>query len=78
MNNGTYAALHWFASALATDGIPSFDLPDINYTQIAEGYGVQAFSAVTPEELVGAINKAKSSGKPALIEVATWGPRQHA
>lgn len=76
MKNGTYGALRWFASVLEIGDIPAFDVPDINFIKIAEGYGMQAFSANTPEELENAVMKARNSGKPALIEVETWGALQ--
>jgi len=73
MKNGTYGALRWFASVLEIGDIPAFDVPSIDFTKIAEGYGLQAFTASKPEELERAIASARQSGKPALIEVETWG-----
>ena len=76
MKNGTYGALRWFASVLEVGDIPAFDVPDINFSKIAEGYGLQAFTAGKPDELEQAITQARQSGKPALIEVETWGALQ--
>lgn len=76
MKNGTYGALRWFASVLDVGDIPAFDVPSIDFTRIAEGYGLQAYTAGKPEELERAIASARQSGKPALIEVETWGPLQ--
>lgn len=76
MKNGTYGALRWFASVLDIGDIPAFDVPNIDFTRIAEGYGVQASTASTPEALERAICRACESGKPALIEVETWGALQ--
>ncbi|MFU0889253.1 thiamine pyrophosphate-dependent enzyme [Kluyvera sichuanensis] len=66
-------SLPWFASVLDIGDIPAFDVPSIDFTKIAEGYGLQAFTAGKPEELERAIASARQSGKPALIEVETWG-----
>lgn len=76
MKNGTYGALRWFASVLGVGEIPAFDVPNISFSKIAEGYGVQAFEADTPEDLKEAIQTARQSGKPSLIEVTTWGALQ--
>jgi benzoylformate decarboxylase len=76
MKNGTYGALRWFASVLGVDEIPAFDVPNINFTKIAEGYGLQAFKAHNSEELRTVLDKALQSKKPSLIEVSTWGALQ--
>lgn len=71
MKNGTYGALRWFADVLNATDIPGLNLPDIHFSQLAEGYGVQAFRASTPEQISDAVSRARASGKPALIEVET-------
>ncbi len=71
MRNGTYGALRWFADVLDATDIPGLNLPDIDFTALAEGYGVQASRANTPEQIRTAISQARASGKPALIEVET-------
>lgn len=76
MKNGTYGALHWFAEVLEATDIPGLNLPNIDFTQLAAGYGVQAFSVSTPEQIGDAVSKARASGKPALIEVETCWPEQ--
>lgn len=76
MKNGTYGALRWFASVLNVGDIPAFDVPDIDFIKIAEGYGVQGFKANTQIDLEGAIQKAMQLKAPALIEVETWGALQ--
>jgi benzoylformate decarboxylase len=73
MKNGTYGALRWFASVLEIGDIPAFDVPSINFTKIAEGYGLQAYTSSEPEELERTISIVRQSRKPALIEVETWG-----
>ena len=76
MKNGTYGALRWFASVLNVGDIPAFDVPDIDFVQIAAGYGVQGFKANTPDALQAAIEAAMQLKAPALIEVETWGALQ--
>ncbi|SPZ51829.1 Benzoylformate decarboxylase [Serratia quinivorans] len=76
MKNGTYGALRWFASVLEIGDIPAFDVPNIDFAKIAEGYGVQAFSVKTSDELRNAITRGITMGKPVLIEVETWGALQ--
>ncbi|WP_416414546.1 benzoylformate decarboxylase [Pantoea sp. App145] len=76
LKNGTYGALRWFAGVLGVNNVPGLDVPDINFCRLAEGYGVQSFQANTPEQLRQSIIDAQHSGKPALIEVETWGPLQ--
>lgn len=76
MKNGTYGALRWFASVLNVGDIPAFDVPNISFGKIAEGYGVQAFEADNPENFATALQQALASKKPSLIEVSTWGALQ--
>ncbi len=76
MKNGTYGALRWFASVLGVEEIPAFDVPNINFIKIAEGYGLEAYEANTPELLKTALQKSLISKKPSLIEVTTWGALQ--
>lgn len=76
LKNGTYGALRWFAGVLGVSDVPGLDVPDIDFSSLARGYGVQAYQANTPLALEQAINEARQAGKPALIEVETWGPLQ--
>ncbi|CAI3951804.1 benzoylformate decarboxylase [Commensalibacter communis] len=76
LKNGTYGALRWFADVLGTGNVAGLDVPDIHFSALAEGYGVEAFQANTCEEIKDALNKALTLGKPALIEIETWGKLQ--
>lgn len=76
LKNGTYGALRWFAGVLGVNDVPGLDVPDIDFSSLAKGYGVQAFQANTPDALKTTIEQVRQSGKPALIEVETWGPLQ--
>lgn len=53
--------------------------PDVDFTHIARGYGVDSAKVIAPEDLQPAIKKAlqvTASGKPYLLDVHTerWGP----
>lgn len=78
LKNGTYGALRWFGSVLGADRVPGLNLPGLDFLSIARGYGVQAFPAKTPQQIERAIEQARASGKPALIEVETRGPLEDA
>jgi benzoylformate decarboxylase len=71
LKNGTYGALRWFADVLGVKQAPAMDVPDIDFVQIARGYGVEAVAATTVTNFVTAFKSALASGKPALIEVPT-------
>ncbi|MDC5293925.1 MULTISPECIES: benzoylformate decarboxylase [Acinetobacter] len=71
LKNGTYGALRWFASVLKADNVPGMDVPDIDFTQIAKGYGVEAFNVNQDDDFISKFNQALSSDKPTLIEVLT-------
>ena len=45
LRNGTYGALQWFADLLGTPDAPGTTIPGLDFTRIAEGYGVPATQA---------------------------------
>jgi len=51
--------------------VPGLDVPGIDFTLLARGYGMNATSVSTPEDLAAAFTSALGSGKPTLIEVET-------
>lgn len=71
LKNGTYGALRWFGAQLGTGETPGLDLPGIDFTAIAAGYGVSAVAASSAEEFVQAFTSALGGRTPALIEVHT-------
>ncbi len=71
LKNGTYGALRWFADVLDAENVPGMDVPDIDFTQIAKGYGVEAYSINTDGKFIEVFNQALDSDKPTLIEVIT-------
>lgn len=70
--NETYGALVNFGRHLDTPGIPSFDLPGIDFIALATGYGVRAESASTEAELRDALTRAFAGREPVLIEAVTY------
>ncbi|MHA1271222.1 MAG: thiamine pyrophosphate-binding protein [Candidatus Helarchaeota archaeon] len=45
------------------------DLPEMNYGKLAEGFGCYGEEVTDPSEIISALNRAKESGKPAVIDV---------
>lgn len=71
LKNGTYGALRWFSTVLGSGETPGMDVPGIDFTAIAAGYGVTATAVRTGDDFVRAFKTALGSGKPAVIEVET-------
>ncbi|MFF4806298.1 benzoylformate decarboxylase [Streptomyces sp. NPDC002144] len=71
LKNGTYGALRWHAEIMDTGEVAGMDVPDIDFTLLARGYGMDATSVSTPEDFAAAFKTALGSGKPTLIEVET-------
>ena len=69
LRNEEYGVLKWFAGALKATGLPSLDLPGIDYCAIAQGYGVRAVRIASRDELVAALARSVASDSPSLIEV---------
>ncbi|WP_375504736.1 benzoylformate decarboxylase [uncultured Jatrophihabitans sp.] len=71
LKNGTYGALRWFGSQLGTGETPGLDVPGIDFTAIATGFGVTAVAVSNAEDFVHALKAALCASKPTLIEVQT-------
>jgi benzoylformate decarboxylase len=69
LRNEEYAILKWFADIEEVKGAPGLDLPAVDTTEIATGYGVSSRSVGGREELREALAAAIGSGKPELVEV---------
>ncbi len=67
--NGEYSILKMFARQEGAPGVPGLDLPGLDAVKIAEGYGVTALRAVTPDEVRVAVREALNRDGPTLIEV---------
>ena len=69
LRNGVYGALEWFADVLGTPDVPGTAIPGMDFTKIAEGYGVAATHANELAHL-RALLKEPVTG-PRLIQVDT-------
>jgi benzoylformate decarboxylase len=69
LRNGTYGALRWFSGLLNVPDAPGLDIPGLDFTRIAEGYGVRARHVGGVEELRAAL--AERPDHPRLIQVDT-------
>ncbi|MFJ3336124.1 benzoylformate decarboxylase [Streptomyces sp. NPDC086766] len=69
LRNGTYGALRWFGGLLGVPDAPGLDIPGLDFTRIAEGYGVRARHVTGAEELRAVLSE--SPGHPRLIQVDT-------
>lgn len=71
LRNSSYGALRWFARNMNVGETPGLDIPDIDFTALAAGYGVTAAAASTSDQLSNSIREALASGEPRLIQVDT-------
>lgn len=69
LRNGTYGALQWFGELLDTTDAPGTTIPGLDFTRIAEGYGVSAVHARDLEELRTVL--AERPTGPRLVQVDT-------
>lgn len=68
--NGNYSALKGFREFTKVGkNVPGIDIPGIDATQIARGYGMQARAVDRPEELEPAMRDALKSKCPSLVSV---------
>jgi benzoylformate decarboxylase len=68
--NGNYSALEGFRKFTQVgNNVPGIDIPGIDATQIARGYGMQARAVDRPEELEPALRDALESTCPSLVSV---------
>jgi benzoylformate decarboxylase len=69
LRNEEYAILKWFASLEAVEGAPGLDLPRLDVSSVAAGYGVNTRQAGDPDELREHLRAAIASDRPELVEV---------
>jgi benzoylformate decarboxylase len=69
LRNGTYGALRWFGQLLGTPDVPGTEIPGMDFTALAAGYGVPG-TAVTGLEDLHTQLKTVPAG-PRLIQVDT-------
>src|SRR5699024_1447456 len=69
LRNGTYGALEWFGELLDTTDAPGTAIPGLDFTRIAEGYGVSATHAGSRDELRTVLHSRPTG--PRLVQVDT-------
>lgn len=74
MNNGTYGALRWFSNVLGVSNVPGIDIPNIDFCDLAKGYGVRSLKAESSRELRDHLKTSLDLDSPVLIEVKTLPP----
>lgn len=67
--NRQYAILKAFAEHKQTPGVPALDLPGIDLTAIAAGYGCAATVAGTPDEIAAALTAGLAADRPTVVPV---------
>lgn len=69
LDNRGYAALKALGQAMSVDKPPGVDLPGIRFADLATGFGCQARTVSTSDELAGALQWAFTSAKPTVVDV---------
>lgn len=71
LQNSDYSALKGFADFTQVGrNVPGMDIPHIDVTKIAQGYGMSAVHVETPQDLEPALKEAFATNEPRLINVA--------
>jgi benzoylformate decarboxylase len=69
LRNEEYAILKWFGMLENVTGAPGLDLPALDVSAVASGYGVPSRRVSGREELTEALRTAIGSGGPEVVEV---------
>ncbi|MEA2440625.1 MAG: benzoylformate decarboxylase [Thermoleophilaceae bacterium] len=69
LRNEEYAILKWFGMLENVTGAPGLDLPALDVSAVASGYGVPSKRVSGREELTEALRTAIGSGGPEVVEV---------
>jgi benzoylformate decarboxylase len=77
MRNEEYAILKSFAVLEQAPGVPGLDLPGLDITSLATGFGCRAMHADTTEELAKQFTSALAAEGPTVIEVRTQPQMAH-
>jgi benzoylformate decarboxylase len=70
VNNARYAILESVAAFGGLEGVPSLELPGVDFLAAAASYGCPAIRVSDPSELAGVLDRAISGSEPRLIDVA--------
>ncbi|MHA2037501.1 MAG: thiamine pyrophosphate-binding protein [Promethearchaeota archaeon] len=68
-NNSTYGMIKTGQQSMFKDHIIDVDLPEFDHGKLAEAFGCYGESVSDPHEIKNALQRAKNSGKPAVIDV---------
>ncbi|HEY1567110.1 MAG TPA: thiamine pyrophosphate-dependent enzyme, partial [Solirubrobacteraceae bacterium] len=71
VNNGRYAILESAARFAGIEGLPSMELPGVDFLSLAASFGCHAARIAEPAELPGALSAAMRSSVPVLLDVVT-------
>jgi benzoylformate decarboxylase len=71
VNNGRYAILESAARFAGIEGLPSMELPGVDFLSLAASFGCHAVRIAEPAELPGALSAAMRSSVPVLLDVVT-------
>src|SRR4051794_24176482 len=69
LRNEEYAILKWFSMLENVEDAPGLDLPKLDVSGVAEGYGLRARRVENRDELTSALRDAISSKQPEVVEV---------
>lgn len=69
VNNGRYAILESVAQFGGLSGLPSLELPGIDFMSLARSYGCEGVSVSDPAELEAVLASALAADAPRLVEV---------
>jgi benzoylformate decarboxylase len=69
LRNSEYAILKWFSMLENVEQAPGLDLPKLDVSGVAEGYGLRARRVEGRDELGSALREAIASKQPEVVEV---------
>jgi benzoylformate decarboxylase len=69
LRNEEYAILKWFSMLENVEDAPGLDLPKLDVSGVAEGYGLRARRVSKRDELASALRDAIASDQPEVVEV---------
>ena len=69
LRNSDYSILKWFAEIEGVEGAPGLDLPGLDTSAVAAGYGVPSQRVEGAEQLAAGLQQALAADGPALVEV---------
>ncbi|MBN8866578.1 MAG: benzoylformate decarboxylase [Solirubrobacterales bacterium] len=69
LRNEEYGILKWFAEVEQVSGSPGLDLPALETSKIAAGYGIESTVVKEPADVEAALREAIAAAKPRLVEV---------